>query len=93
MPNCADEMVAPVVGEMNLHDEAGHAHPHPGAEDGQQSRQAGDKKDFHLLRIAAKEAVQVQVDDPHKQGYPRQDQQKNGQRSRQLVFCDGCFLL
>ena len=76
-----------------LHDEAGHAHPHPGAEDGQQSRQAGDKKDFHLLRVAAKEAVQVQVDDPHKQGYPRQDQQQDGQRGRQLVFCDGCFLL
>ena len=57
MPNCAEEMVAPVVGRDEfiaaklLHNESGDAHAHASAQNGEQSGQAGDHKDLQLVQI------------------------------------------
>ena len=45
-----------LVAAQLLHDEAGHAHPDAGAQDGQQPGQAGDEKDLDLLKMACQEA-------------------------------------
>ena len=83
MPNWAEEIVAPVVGETRdkfvhtqlLHDQPRYAHAYSGAKDSQQPGQTGNQKNFQLFYIAGEQTGKVQVDHSYKQRANRQNKQ------------------
>ena len=58
-------MVAPVRNELVhtklLHDQAGHAHAHAGAQDGQQPGKSGNQKYLPPFYVAPQQARQIHV--------------------------------
>ena len=95
MPNCAEEMVAPVVGGDELvhakllHDEPRHAHANAGAEDGEQARQPRDDEYLQLLHIPAKQRRQIQVDDADEQRTDAGRDQADAQNDGDAMALDG----
>ena len=94
MPSWAEEMVAPVVGGNKLvaaqllHDEAGHAHPDAGAQNGQQAGQARDDEDLHLLKIACQNLAWRQINDSDEQRTARQSKQQYKQKNGGSILFD-----
>lgn len=68
MPSWAEEIVAPVVGEINLllHDQPRHTHSYTCTQNCQKPGQPGDEKDPHLLRISIKKICRHNIDDSYK---------------------------
>jgi len=77
MPSWAEEIVAPVVGEINLlschfvaahspQDPPRHTHSYSCTQNCQKPGQPGDEEDPHLLRISIKKICRHNIDDSYK---------------------------
>ena len=64
-----------------LHDKPRHAHANACAEDGKQTRQAGDQKDLPCFHAACKQVRRPDVQHPDKQRTNRKNHQQNAEKN------------
>ena len=64
-----------------LHDKPRHAHADACAEDGKQTRQAGDQKDLPCFHAACKQVGRPDVQHPDKQRTTRKNHQQNAEKN------------
>ena len=64
-----------------LHDKPRHAHANACAEDGKQTRQAGDQKDLPCFHAACKQVGRPDVQHPDKQRTNRKNHQQNAEKN------------
>ncbi|MFR8542894.1 MAG: hypothetical protein ACLVD8_26425 [Enterocloster sp.] len=94
MPNCAEEIVAPVVGETNLFMHSccmirpATLMPTAGTENGQQTGQPGDHENLQLLKIARQKLARRQIDHAYKQRAAGQDKQQSQENYGRTIRSD-----
>lgn len=94
MPNCAEEIVAPVVGDTNLllHSccmmSPATLHADAGTQNGQQTGQPGDDENLQLLKIACQKLARRQIDHTYKQRAAGQDKQQSQENYGRTIRSD-----